>query len=213
MGDADRAIGQAVRLFRLAQENHKHGKLISENDFKRQGFSDSLIGTFAERVDGGIQLIGAEKHFGWLAERVEAGRRGGKQTQAKRSKVKQAQPSPSPSPSFSSSCSPSKNKGQSSAFDSFWKGYPRKVKKGKAREAWNRLITKSKDAAQILLAVEKLIAQLKAEGTEKRFIPHPTTFLNSFEDYLDPEFGETDDFSHKPSSLDDLILTKPGAEK
>ncbi len=110
LGDQDKAIGQAVRFFRMAQDKHKHGKLITEEEFKRAGFSEALIGTFADRVDGGIRAIGAQKHFGWLTSRVEAGRKGGqaksskpKQTQAKPSKAKQPEASYSSSSSFSSS--------------------------------------------------------------------------------------------------------------
>jgi hypothetical protein len=103
--------------------------------------------------------------------------------------------------------------GQTSGFDPFWEGYPRKVKKGKAHEVWKRLVAKGKDPAQIMLAEERLRDHLKAEATEKRFIPHPTTFLNSFEDYLADDFGKGEDFSHKTDSLDDLVLTKPGANQ
>lgn len=89
-----------MRFFRMAQEKHKHGLLVSEEDFKRAGFSEALIGVFADRVDGGIQAVGAQKHFGWLAKRVEAGRKGGeakpskpKQTQANETKPKQVEAS------------------------------------------------------------------------------------------------------------------------
>ena len=118
--DRDRVIGNAVRFFRYAQEEHKQGKLISESDFEAHGFLPELIPFFAKRVSGGIQAKGAEKHFDWLSKKVEAGRRGGKasgasrsrkslgskqtkQTAAKPSKPKQAEPSPSPSPSPSCS--------------------------------------------------------------------------------------------------------------
>lgn len=103
LGDADRAVGQVVRFFKLAQEKHKNGKLVSEEDFARGKFHESLIGPFADRVDGGIQAVGAQKHFGWLAKRVEAGRLGGKQTQANASKTEQPEASPSYSPSYSPS--------------------------------------------------------------------------------------------------------------
>lgn len=119
LGDPDRAIGQAVRFFRMAQDKHKNGKLITEDEFERSGFSESLIGIFADRVNGGIQAVGAQKHFGWLTKRVEAGRAGGKQTQANASKAKQpeASPSPSYSPSLSQSASPSHVRGHARNFN------------------------------------------------------------------------------------------------
>jgi hypothetical protein len=118
IGDQDKAIGQALRFFRMAQDKHKSGKLITEDEFARAGFSEALIGVFADRVDGGIQAVGAQKHFGWLARRVEAGRKGGqakpskrKQTQAKQSKPEQPEASPSYSYSPSCSFSPSPKEG------------------------------------------------------------------------------------------------------
>jgi hypothetical protein len=78
MGDEDRAIGNALRWFRFAQEKHKQGKLVSEEEFTNNRFHESLFPIFAKRIEGGIQCIGAEKHFGWLALRSEAGSKGGK---------------------------------------------------------------------------------------------------------------------------------------
>lgn len=114
LGDQDRAVGMAIRFFRVAQENHKAGRLVSEQEFGRS-FDERMIGIFAERVEGGIQAIGAQKHFGWLRKKVEAGRKGGstsKQTKAKRSKTiksEQTEPSPSSSSSFSDSTSDSRS--------------------------------------------------------------------------------------------------------
>lgn len=90
LGDQDKAIGQAVRFFRFAQEKYKHGKSISCDEFKRQGFSEALIPTFAEIVGDEVVCIGAKKHFGWLAKKVEAGKKGGVQkSQAKTKTLKQ----------------------------------------------------------------------------------------------------------------------------
>lgn len=101
------------------------------------------------------------------------------------------------------------NNAHADAFAEFWNGYPRKVDKKKAEKAYLRLLAHGKDPAQILLARENYRDYLKANGTEKQFIRHPTTFLNSFEDYLDSDFGKSEDFSSK-SNLDDLVLERPG---
>jgi hypothetical protein len=78
MGCQDKAIGNAVRFFRFAQQKYGQGQTITEQEFKRLGFSESLIGIFCERTESGIQAIGADKHFGWLMSRAESGRLGGK---------------------------------------------------------------------------------------------------------------------------------------
>lgn len=76
------ATGYAVNFFRLAQARFKDGRVITEQEFEIEGFPEALIGIFAERVDGGIMAIGAENNFGWLRDRVEAARKGGKSRSA-----------------------------------------------------------------------------------------------------------------------------------
>jgi hypothetical protein len=77
MGDLDRAVGQALRLIRHAQEKHRDGEQITVADFRTR-FSDALIPEFAQ-IDGEhVKVAGASKHFGWLEQKREAGRAGGK---------------------------------------------------------------------------------------------------------------------------------------
>lgn len=115
MADKDKAIGNAVRFFKHSQDAHKAGKYISEEDFKAHGFSESLFPVFAKRVDGGIQAVGADKHFAWLKARAEAGAKGGASKSPKKlanlkqnrstseAKPKLTEPSSSYSSSFSNS--------------------------------------------------------------------------------------------------------------
>jgi hypothetical protein len=117
MGDSDKAVGQALKLIKYAQEEYKKGKRIPVADFRAK-FSEHLMPEFA-RIDGDhIVVSGAEKFFGWLDAKKEAGKQGGvksgkvrrsktKQTEAKRSKPKQTEPSSSSSSSLSSSSSSS----------------------------------------------------------------------------------------------------------
>lgn len=75
--------------------------------------------------------------------------------------------------------SPSKGKrapGYSDRFEAWWKSYPRKLNasKAKASKAFERLSEADRQLAeQSLPAFRKAMA-----GTEERFIPHPTTWLN-----------------------------------
>lgn len=112
-GDETRAVGEAIRLFRIAQQRYKRGQIVTDLDWKIGEFSDALLGVFAFKCEGGYEIAGGKKHFGWLEERVEAGRKGGKKSgesrrneinnleEANESKVEQAEPSPSYSPSLS----------------------------------------------------------------------------------------------------------------
>ena len=64
-----------------------------------------------------------------------------------------------------------------SAFDAFWKSYPRKVGKKAAEKAWLR--ARDKPALEVILAaldVQKKCDQWTKEGGQ--FIPYPATWLN-----------------------------------
>lgn len=121
-GNDDEAIGNAIRFFRYAQEKHKLGLFVPEEDFAALGFSEALFPLFAKRTDQGIECAGAKKYFGWLAQKIEAGRNGGKASAKSRfeqtgsaipinaknteatpkrdqAKASDTEPSPSPSPS------------------------------------------------------------------------------------------------------------------
>jgi hypothetical protein len=61
-------------------------------------------------------------------------------------------------------------------FDSFWKDYPRKVGKKKARVAWRNLTKKNRTAAAAALPDHVRVWDLQGRDATK--IPHPTTWLN-----------------------------------
>ena len=62
-------------------------------------------------------------------------------------------------------------------FETFWKNYPRKIGKGHARLAFARSL-KVADAQTIIAGCHVFADHVRSEGTEPRFIPHPTTWLN-----------------------------------
>lgn len=63
-------------------------------------------------------------------------------------------------------------------FEDWWGCYPRKIGKGKARDAWKARRLTAADVPRLVAAVERqcLSAQWQSEGG--RFIPHPATWLN-----------------------------------
>ncbi len=116
LGDAE-AIGQILTFWRLAQEQFKEKKLITESQFKVAGLKEDLFECeWAIRTDNGIRCKGDKRNFGWLLERKEAGRNGGIKSGKSRklskietkqnqivsvSKTKQNEPSTSTSTSYS----------------------------------------------------------------------------------------------------------------
>ena len=72
-------------------------------------------------------------------------------------------------------------------FEEWWATYPRKVGKGKAVKDWRRAMKRT-DNHTLINASRRLAAFHAAEGTDPRFIPHPSTWLNrdGWDDDLTP---------------------------
>lgn len=77
--------------------------------------------------------------------------------------------------------------GNMSAFESFWSAYPKRVGKGNAERAWEKLSPNAELTERILFAIErgKQSDQWKESGG--RYIPYPATWLNQkrWEDELE----------------------------
>jgi hypothetical protein len=66
-----------------------------------------------------------------------------------------------------------------SLFEKFWKTYPRKIDKGKALTAWNKLCKKPPKERPTWREVKiAILKQQKTERWKDGYIPHPTTWLN-----------------------------------
>lgn len=87
------------------------------------------------------------------------------------------------------------NNAHAEAFALFWAKYPRKVGKGKSEIIYRRNIAVGEDPEKILAAVARYKEHLKKEGTEEKYILHGPTFLARWRDFLDPDFGKTENFS------------------
>lgn len=76
-------------------------------------------------------------------------------------------------------------------FEQFWQAYPKKVSKGQAEKAFERLNPDATLLATILAAVEH--AKSRPDWTKEagRFIPHPATWLNA-KGWAD-EYGPAED--------------------
>jgi hypothetical protein len=78
-----------------------------------------------------------------------------------------------PTPSSSSSSSSINN--TIDRFDEFWKAYPRKVSKGAAEKAWNKIKPNDETVALMI----KAISAQKLSEVEEKFIPYPASWLNA----------------------------------
>lgn len=91
-------------------------------------------------------------------------------------------------------------------FQAFWTLYPKKVAKGAAIKAWQKL-----NQAEQIEAIEALPNHLKYwkfKGTDKDFIPYPASWLNQMR-YLDElDFEEPKKPVLPWYSTDELTLAK-----
>lgn len=60
-------------------------------------------------------------------------------------------------------------------FDTFWQAYPKKVGKGAAEKAWQKM---KPNLATVLTAVEGQKSSEQWSKDSGKFIPHPTTWIN-----------------------------------
>ena len=70
-------------------------------------------------------------------------------------------------------------------FDVWWDTYPRKEEKGNAYKKYMARIKEGYSPAELLEAAKNYAAQCKRQGTEKRYIKHPKTFLSDSRPFLD----------------------------
>lgn len=92
-------------------------------------------------------------------------------------------------------------------FEGWWWLYPRRVGKAKAFKAWERAVKQLGDARTLMEATRRFADWHKRAGTELRYIPHPTTWLNrgGWDDEL-PALGRAEsgpsffDFVDPPSN-------------
>lgn len=77
-------------------------------------------------------------------------------------------------------------------FDNFWTTYPRKIGKTAAKKAWAKRIAAGADPQELIASASRFAEWVIAGGTEAKFIPHPTTWLNQ---------GRDEDELPEPASL------------
>lgn len=63
-------------------------------------------------------------------------------------------------------------------FEDFWDPWPRKVSKDDAEKAWDKAIKARADPTTIIKAAAAYAERCRLIGQEKKFIPHPASWLN-----------------------------------
>jgi len=93
-------------------------------------------------------------------------------------------------------------------FDDFWDLYPKKVAKGAAIKAWQKL--NKAEQSEVIKALPNHLKYWKVKSTDKDYIPYPATWLNQMR-YLD-ELDFEESKPKKPPipwySTEELTLAK-----
>ena len=76
---------------------------------------------------------------------------------------------------------------QDESFKTFYDAYPRKEARGQALKAYNAAIRKGISAETILERLETYKARLDRDGTDRKYMRLPATFLHNLDDYEHPE--------------------------
>ncbi len=62
-------------------------------------------------------------------------------------------------------------------FDAFWSAYPKKVSRGRAREAWARLVKRGADPYEMIEGARRYARQ--RDGEDQQFTKYPASWLNA----------------------------------
>ncbi|MGN0614203.1 MAG: DUF6291 domain-containing protein [Porcipelethomonas sp.] len=194
------------------------GKLIkaifaySENNIVPD-FADGMLTMAFSFIKGQIDRD-SEKWEETRKKRAEAGRKGGRQSQANQAnasfakQIKQSQANqavnvnvndnvnvnviPPISPKGDESVKKTYLNSFSESFEDFWKAYPKKVSKANALKAWNKLKPDDNIVREILSALEKQKQSSQWQKDNGQFIPYPATWLNGrrWEDEINKNTAE-----------------------
>ena len=167
------------------------------------GFSEMICHSevsLAEKTDKGIRIKGTRGRIEWLTTLRKSSAKGGEKTRAKwlAKEGPKARPTPQPTlgvptPVLVPTPTPvNKNNNTNTLlakaraltdprFESFWAKWKKKIKKTEAKKAW---LTNSPDD-RIDEAVQKYDIFCEKNGIEFKYVMHPSTFLNSWTDWLE----------------------------
>ena len=213
---SDEQAGKLIKAIFMYAEK----KIIPEFD---DGMVKMAFSFIKSRID-----LDLEKWNKTREKCSEAGRKGGKQTQANQandSLVKQTQANQAVNvndnvnvnvndnviniPPISPKGDKPKKKPEtdsfSKSFDDFWKAYPKKVSKSNALKAWKKLKPNDDLVREILSALEKQKQSSQWQKDNGQFIPYPTTWLNGKRWEDDLNTGEEESHEHNSRLYEGLL--------
>ena len=192
---SDEQAGKLIKAIFMYAEK----KIIPEFD---DGMVKMAFSFIKSRID-----LDLEKWNKTREKRSEAGRKGGKQTQA--NQAVNVNDNVINIPPISPKGDKPKKKPEtdsfSKSFDDFWKAYPKKVSKSNALKAWKKLKPNDDLVREILSALEKQKQSSQWQKDNGQFIPYPTTWLNGKRWEDDLNTGEEESHEHNSRLYEGLL--------
>lgn len=130
-------------------------------------------------------------------ERAEIESQYAQKAHKKRTKSALPKPPPMPKPSQAKECA-------QTAFDSFWKAYPKKKSRGRAEALWAKINPDDETVKTIIAAVEAQKNQRDWKKENGKYIPYPATWLNA-QGWLDEVTTISDDIAVPSPDTRDLF--------
>ena len=198
LGGLDIALGRLIRAWSLAQKCYlsHHGKIPLKEWESAELGDDIIVVGLAELVDGMVRMKGSDAQFRWLKQRQESGKLGGLKTQGNPSSGRQAKSSGrQASSSFSFSNTETKNFICATSvarlcIDSVYQSYPRKRGKAIGLKKLRAMVKTEADLDLVKKALAKYKHHLLINKTDKQFIQMFSTWVNSWQDWLDDDAGD-----------------------
>lgn len=214
-GNYEAALGALVHLWIVGAKLFLETQgVISDKVWHRERLHHKLITCeFVVLTEGGYYISGAIKHFQWIKIASDKGKKSGAMRIAKshidemnRTAVEpQLNRGGTSSLLFSAplcsallnskrknnTCSPNGER-KSFDLDKIYQTYPRKQGKSSGLRKLKGMIKTSEDYESLKIAIERFVEFHRSKHTEPQFIPHFSTFVNQWRDWLDPLTGTTD---------------------
>lgn len=74
-------------------------------------------------------------------------------------------------------------------LEKLYKAYPRRIGKQKGLAKLKTVVKSQNDFDRVMSAIERYAQHLKSSNTEAKYIKHFSTFMTSWQDWLDPDVG------------------------
>ena len=174
------------RYIMLLCSQHQHGGAIEAVAFEELAGESKLIRSKFTKGEDGYYNERLLDEMGKRSERSKSMSKNAKKRWLQKQCKSNANVMQLESESEVSQSSQS-NKLSELRFNEIWERYPRKLGRKEALRHFKATVKNEEDLKNINKALDNYIADIKAKGTEDRFIKHGSAWFNNWEDWVNRE--------------------------